>query len=89
MSPTAKAMGHPSTRNPRGEQDWGTPSLAGKLLVAPVRPCVTGHWTVPWSIGLDLGAYAYPDHEPMAFWGNRKKLDQFLELEECGIDPIP
>ncbi len=23
VSPTAKAMGHPSTRNPRTEQDWG------------------------------------------------------------------
>jgi len=31
---------------------------------------------------LDLGAYPYSDHEAMAFWGDRKKLDQLLESEE-------
>jgi nucleoside-diphosphate-sugar epimerase len=31
-----------------------------------------------WSIKLNLGHYPYPDHEPMAFWGCRKKLDRCL-----------
>ena len=25
-------------------------------------------------IALNLGHYAYPDHEPMAFWGDARKL---------------
>jgi dTDP-6-deoxy-L-talose 4-dehydrogenase (NAD+) len=29
-----------------------------------------------WSIGLDLGRYPYPDYEPMAFWGNARKLHE-------------
>ena len=31
-----------------------------------------------WSIGLNLGHYPYPDYEPMAFWGERRKLDGIL-----------
>jgi nucleoside-diphosphate-sugar epimerase len=31
-----------------------------------------------WDIQLDLGRYPYPDYEPMAFWGDRRKLDEFL-----------
>ena len=31
-----------------------------------------------WNIQLNLGYYPYPDHEPMAFWGNRKRLDEIL-----------
>jgi dTDP-6-deoxy-L-talose 4-dehydrogenase (NAD+) len=27
-----------------------------------------------WSIGLNLGHYPYPAYEPMAFWGDRRKL---------------
>jgi dTDP-6-deoxy-L-talose 4-dehydrogenase (NAD+) len=30
-------------------------------------------------IGLNLGYYPYPDYEPMAFWGDRSKLDRCLE----------
>jgi dTDP-6-deoxy-L-talose 4-dehydrogenase (NAD+) len=30
------------------------------------------------SIHLNLGHYSYPDHEPMAFWGDRTKLDVLL-----------
>lgn len=33
-----------------------------------------------WSIDLNLGYYPYPDYEPMAFWGDRQKLDQCLGL---------
>ena len=31
-----------------------------------------------WDIELNLGYYPYPDYEPMAFWGNRFRLDRFL-----------
>lgn len=31
-----------------------------------------------WTIGLNLGHYPYPDYEPMAFWGERHKLDSLL-----------
>jgi dTDP-6-deoxy-L-talose 4-dehydrogenase (NAD+) len=27
-----------------------------------------------WSIRLNLGYYPYPDYEPMAFWGDCRKL---------------
>lgn len=32
-----------------------------------------------WNMELDLGHYGYPDYEPMAFWGDRSKLDAFTE----------
>jgi nucleoside-diphosphate-sugar epimerase len=32
-----------------------------------------------WKIELNLGHYPYPDYEPMAFWGNRAKLESFLK----------
>jgi len=31
-----------------------------------------------WHIGLNLGYHPYPDYEPMAFWGDRRKLDRCL-----------
>ena len=31
-----------------------------------------------WQIKLNLGHHAYPDYEPLAFWGDRGKLDHFL-----------
>lgn len=31
------------------------------------------------NIKLDLGRYPYPDYEPMAFWGDRRRLDSILE----------
>ena len=33
-----------------------------------------------WSIGPRPGHYSYPEHEPMAFWGDRNKLTRCLEL---------
>jgi len=33
-----------------------------------------------WHIKLNLGHYPYPDYEPMAFWGDRQKLDHYMEL---------
>lgn len=32
-----------------------------------------------WGIELNLGHYSYPDYEPMAFWGDRYRLDSILE----------
>jgi len=32
-----------------------------------------------WRINLNLGHYPYPDYEPMAFWGDRHKIDKYLE----------
>lgn len=32
-----------------------------------------------WSIDLNLGYYPYPDYEPLAFWGDRNKLNTFME----------
>lgn len=31
-----------------------------------------------WSIRLNLGHYPYPDYEPMAFWGDSKKLSTLI-----------
>lgn len=32
-----------------------------------------------WHIALNLGHYPYPDYEPMAFWGDRHRLNTILE----------
>ncbi|MHB8544773.1 MAG: NAD-dependent epimerase/dehydratase family protein [Leptospirales bacterium] len=32
-----------------------------------------------WDIYLSLGHYPYPDYEPLAFWGDRTRLDQILK----------
>jgi dTDP-6-deoxy-L-talose 4-dehydrogenase (NAD+) len=32
-----------------------------------------------WDIRLNMGYYPYPSHEPMAFWGNRTKLNRLLQ----------
>lgn len=34
-----------------------------------------------WSMKLNLGYYPYADYEPMAFWGDRQKLDHYLESQ--------
>jgi nucleoside-diphosphate-sugar epimerase len=33
-----------------------------------------------WKIELNFGYYPYPDYEPMAFWGDRRRLESQLEL---------
>jgi nucleoside-diphosphate-sugar epimerase len=33
-----------------------------------------------WKIDLNLGFYPYSDYEPFAFWGDRRKLDAYLDL---------
>lgn len=34
-----------------------------------------------WAIRLNLGHYPYPDYEPLAFWGDRQRLDAILGRE--------
>jgi dTDP-6-deoxy-L-talose 4-dehydrogenase (NAD+) len=34
-----------------------------------------------WEIELNLGVYPYPDYEPMAFWGDRSRLDSISEIK--------
>lgn len=45
-----------------------------------VRSLVEG-WIAEngWSIDLNRGHYPYPDYEPMAFWGDRQKMDRCLQ----------
>jgi dTDP-6-deoxy-L-talose 4-dehydrogenase (NAD+) len=38
-----------------------------------------------WQIELGLGHYAYPDYEPLAFWGDRGKLDGFRASIHAGV----
>ena len=42
---------------------------------------LVGRWIKEndWSIELNPGYYPHPDYEPMAFWGERKKLDCCVE----------
>lgn len=35
------------------------------------------------TIRLNLGCYPYPDYEPMAFWGDRRRLDIILERRQA------
>ncbi|MDH4393013.1 MAG: NAD(P)-dependent oxidoreductase [Aquabacterium sp.] len=37
-----------------------------------------------WAIVPAPGHYPYPDHEPMAFWGDRRKLDRCLAAAPAG-----
>lgn len=37
------------------------------------------------AIELDLGRLPYPDYEPMAFWGDRRKLDRCLESTDVAV----
>jgi dTDP-6-deoxy-L-talose 4-dehydrogenase (NAD+) len=34
-----------------------------------------------WEIKLNPGYYPYPDYEPMAFWGDRSRLDSILRKQ--------
>jgi len=36
-----------------------------------------------WTIDLELGHYPYPDYEPMAFWGDRRKLESALLMKSA------
>jgi nucleoside-diphosphate-sugar epimerase len=60
---------------------------AGPVNVCSGTPCsvrsLVEEWLREhrWSIELELGHYPYPDYEPMAFWGDRQKLDRVLETQ--------
>lgn len=57
----------------------------GVVNVCSGRPIAVRTFVEQWlaargaSMRLGLGAYPYPDYEPMAFWGDRCKLDECLE----------
>lgn len=61
-------------------KDIGTVNVCSGKPVS-VRTLVEG-WIAEndWPIALNLGYFPYPDHEPMAFWGDRQKLDRCLTL---------
>jgi nucleoside-diphosphate-sugar epimerase len=64
-----------------GNRDNGIVNVcAGKPI--SVRKLVEG-WIKErdWPIKLNLGHHPYPDYEPMAFWGERQKLDRCLESQ--------
>jgi nucleoside-diphosphate-sugar epimerase len=60
-------------------RDYGVVNICSGEPVS-VRRLVEG-WVRDngWTINLNLGHYPYPDYEPMAFWGDRQKLDALLE----------
>ena len=60
------------------ERNNGTVNICSGKPIS-VRKLVEG-WIVKngWAMDLNLGHYPYPDYEPMAFWGDRNKLDQCL-----------
>jgi len=60
------------------ENDCGTVNIcSGKPII--IRKLVEG-WLEQsgWDIKLGLGQFPYPDYEPMAFWGDRRRLDKLL-----------
>ena len=61
-----------------GGSDHGVVNLCSGRPTS-VRALVEG-WIAAsgWSITPALGHFPYPDHEPMAFWGDRRKLDRCL-----------
>ena len=60
------------------KKNTGTVNVCSGIPIS-VRRLVEG-WVKEngWSIRLNLGHYPYPDYEPMAFWGDRTKLDHIL-----------
>jgi dTDP-6-deoxy-L-talose 4-dehydrogenase (NAD+) len=63
-----------------GNRDDGIVNVCSGKPIS-VRKLVEG-WIKEndWSIKLNLGHYPYPDYEPMAFWGERRKLDRCLSF---------
>jgi len=59
----------------------------GTINICSGRPVSVGglvkQWLLEhrWEIELNPGSLPYPDHEPMAFWGDRRKLDRWLNDE--------
>ncbi len=72
-----------------GFKDMGRVNICSGQPVS-VRKLVEG-WIKAnhWQIQLNLGHYPYPDHEPMAFWGDRKKLNHCLGQCPPGPTDMP
>lgn len=64
-----------------GNRDNGIVNICSEKPIS-VRKLVEG-WIEEngWSIDLNLGHCPYPDYEPMAFWGERQKLNRCLESQ--------
>jgi nucleoside-diphosphate-sugar epimerase len=61
-----------------GAQGCGVVNICSGKPIS-VRALVEGWITESgWAITPALGRFPYPDHEPMAFWGDRRKLDRCL-----------
>ena len=60
------------------QQDIGAVNICSGKPVSVRR--LAEQWLLEnnWKIELNLGHYPYPDYEPMAFWGDRHKLDESL-----------
>ncbi len=69
--------------NPR---DYGVVNVCSGKPVS-VRALVEG-WIKErgWSITPNLGCLPYADYEPMAFWGDRRKLDRCLSVSLASSD---
>jgi nucleoside-diphosphate-sugar epimerase len=73
-----------------GAQGCGIVNLCSGKPIS-VRALVEG-WIAEngWAITPALGRFPYPDHEPMAFWGDRRKLDRCLaQVTGAALSPTP
>lgn len=70
------------------QNDCGVVNLCSGKPVS-VRALVEG-WiaTNGWAITPALGHYPYPDHEPMAFWGDRRELDRCLAAASSSLSNL-
>jgi dTDP-6-deoxy-L-talose 4-dehydrogenase (NAD+) len=65
-------------------------SRPGAVNICSGRPVSVRRLVEEWiaenhfQMELNLGAFAYSDYEPMAFWGSRRKLDESLQQNETG-----
>ncbi len=63
----------------RGKDDGVTNLCSGQ----PTRVVDVVHaWLRDWNAVIELktGVFPYPDYEPFAFWGNRRKLDELSRI---------
>jgi len=74
---TAKCLVFLATKRP----DTGIVNVCSGKPIS-VRKLVEG-WIKDndWPIKPNLNYYPYPDHEPMAFWGDHRKLDRCMETK--------
>lgn len=63
----------------------GTVNVCSGSLISVRR--LVEEWVAAngWSIELELGRFAYADHEPFAFWGDRTKLDSILAAPSVAL----